>query len=179
VTEAIDRETEAVRKLREAEQELQTVRGKTPAAIQAKVDETGAVITGGGASSTGGGGLLGSFMQAVNTLHPNSAALRSETPVAAARKQFPKLYAEYKAAGLALSKGGIVTRPVQALIGENGSEAVIPLDRLGSLGSTNINVTVNAGIGTDGRAVGDEIVRVLKQYERLNGYLPLTAQAVV
>jgi hypothetical protein len=56
---------------------------------------------------------------------------------------------------------------------------VIPLDRLGSLGSTNINVTVNAGMGTDGRAVGDEIVRVLKQYERLNGYLPLTAQAVV
>lgn len=179
VTEAIDRETEAVRKLREAEQDLQTVRGQTPAAIQAKVDETGAVITGGGASGSAGGGLLGSFMQAVNTLHPNSAALRSDTPVAAARKQFPKLYAEYKAAGLALAKGGIVTRPVQALIGENGSEAIIPLDRLGSLGSTNINVTVNAGIGTDGRAVGDEIVRVLKQYERLNGYLPLTAQAVV
>jgi ATP-dependent Zn protease len=50
VTEAIDRETEAVRKLREAEEELQTVRGQTPAAIQAKVDETGAVITDGGAS---------------------------------------------------------------------------------------------------------------------------------
>jgi hypothetical protein len=64
-------------------------------------------------------------------------------------------------------------------VGEAGAEAIIPLDRLGSLGSTNINVTVNAGMGTDGRAVGDEIVRVLKQYERLNGYLPLTAQAVV
>jgi len=176
VTEAVERETEAVRKLREAEQELQTVRGQTSAAIQAKVDETGAVITGDGAA---GGGLLGSFMQAVNALHPNSAALKSKTPVAAARKQFPKLYDEYKKAGLALAKGGIVTRPVQALLGERGSEAVIPLDRLGSLGQTQINLTVNAGMGTDGRAVGDEIVRVLKQYERLNGYLPLTAQAVV
>jgi hypothetical protein len=35
--------------------------------------------------------------------------------------------------------------------------------------STNINVTVNAGIGTDGVAVGRSIVKVLKDYERMNG----------
>jgi hypothetical protein len=178
VTDAIDRETEAVRKLRDAEAELATVRGQTPAAVQAKVDSSGDVITGGGASSSGGG-LFGSFMQAVNALHPNSAALRSDTPVVAARKQFPKLYDQYKKAGLALAKGGIVTRPVQALLGENGAEAVIPLNRSGVMGNTEINITVNAGMGTDGRAVGDDIVKALKQYERLNGYLPLTARAVV
>jgi len=146
--------------------------------VQAKVDSSGDVITGGGASSSGGG-LLGSFMQAVNALHPNSKALRSDTPVLDARKQFPKLYDQYKKAGLALAKGGIVTRPVQALLGENGAEAVIPLNRSGVMGGTEINITVNAGMGTDGRAVGDDIVKALKQYERLNGYLPLTAQAVV
>ena len=178
VTESIERETEAVRKLREAEQELQTVRGQTPAAIQAKVDETtGAVVTGG--VSAGGSGLLGSFMQAVNALHPNSRALRSDTPVLAARKQFPKLYAEYKKAGLALAAGGIVTRPVQALLGEKGPEAIIPLGRSQGLGSTEINITVNAGMGTDGQMVGNQIVQALKQYERVNGFLPLTAQSVV
>jgi hypothetical protein len=151
-----------------------SIKGYIPAVLGASGD----VITGGGASSSGGG-LLGSFMQAVNALHPNSKALRSDTPVLDARKQFPKLYDQYKKAGLALAKGGIVTRPVQALLGENGAEAVIPLNRSGVMGNTEINITVNAGMGTDGRAVGDDIVRALKQYERLNGYLPLTAQAVV
>lgn len=34
---------------------------------------------------------------------------------------------------------------------------------------TTINVTVNAGIGTDGVAVGRSVVKVLKDYERING----------
>jgi hypothetical protein len=35
--------------------------------------------------------------------------------------------------------------------------------------STVINVTVNAGVGTDGIAVGRSLVKVLKDYERING----------
>ena len=35
----------------------------------------------------------------------------------------------------AMAKGGIVTGPTLALIGEKGSEAVIPLDRLGGMGA--------------------------------------------
>ena len=31
------------------------------------------------------------------------------------------------------------------------------------------NVTVNAGMGTDGTSVGQTIVQLLKQYERNNG----------
>lgn len=38
----------------------------------------------------------------------------------------------------------------------------------GSSGTT-INVTVNAGVGTDGVAVGRSIVKILKDYERING----------
>ena len=39
-----------------------------------------------------------------------------------------------------LADGGIITRPTQALIGEAGAEAVIPLDRMGGMGQ---RVTIN------------------------------------
>jgi len=75
--------------------------------------------------------------------------------------------------------GGIVTQPTTALIGEAGPEMVIPLSSMpgasplpsgisGGSGST-INLTVNAGLGTDGAAVGQQIVNLLKRYQRANG----------
>jgi len=58
-----------------------------------------------------------------------------------------------------LGKGGIVTQPTTALIGESGPEAVIPLSRAGdNLGRSNVNITVNAGMGADGSEIGREIV---------------------
>jgi hypothetical protein len=118
----------------------------------------------------------GSFMEAVQALHPNAKQLDSKTPVVDSRKAFPALYKEYKDAGLALAKGGIVTRATQALIGESGAEAVIPLDRLDSMGSKTINITVNAGMGADESAIGNTIVDALRRYERRNGFVPITAQ---
>ena len=73
----------------------------------------------------------------------------------------------------AFAQGGIVTSPVMGLVGESGSEAIIPLDRLGEFGGQTINIVINAGIGTDASAVGDEIVNVLQRYNRRNGALPL------
>jgi hypothetical protein len=67
-----------------------------------------------------------------------------------------------------LAEGGIVTRATRALIGEAGPEAVIPLDKMGGMGNT-YNITVNAGMGTDGARVGEEIVRAIKRYERVSG----------
>jgi TP901 family phage tail tape measure protein len=73
-----------------------------------------------------------------------------------------------------LAKGGIVSQPTTALIGERGPEAVIPLSRAGgNLGQTNINLTVNAGMGTDGGSVGRQIVEELRKFERSNGPLPV------
>jgi len=73
-----------------------------------------------------------------------------------------------------LAKGGIVTQPTRALIGESGPEAIIPLSRAGdNLGQTNINLTVNAGLGTDGASVGRQIVDELRKFQRSNGPLPL------
>ena len=74
---------------------------------------------------------------------------------------------------VALADGGIVTGPMNALIGEAGPEAVIPLDRLPMGNTYNINVT--AGIGTNGAQVGEQIVTAIKRYERTSG--PVFASA--
>ena len=71
------------------------------------------------------------------------------------------------------AQGGIVTSPMMGMVGEAGSEAIIPLDRLGEFGGQTINIVINAGIGTDASAVGDQIVDVLQRYNRRNGALPL------
>ena len=76
-----------------------------------------------------------------------------------------------------LAHGGIVTSPTLAVVGEAGPEAVIPLNKAGGLGSSVYNITVNAGMGTDGHQVGNQIVSALKQWERTNGSLPLTVSA--
>ena len=110
-------------------------------------------------------------MEAVRALHPKSKALKSSRPVTESKQAFPALYKQYNAAGLALAQGGIATSPVTALIGEAGKEAIIPLDRLES--GMTVNVTINAGMGTDPARLGDEIVDVLTRYQRRNGSLPL------
>ena len=76
-----------------------------------------------------------------------------------------------------LATGGIVTKPTLAVIGEAGPEAVIPLSKSGQMGGTTINLTINAGVGTDGVQVGDEIVGALTAWTRQNGALPLTVSA--
>jgi hypothetical protein len=76
---------------------------------------------------------------------------------------------------VALADGGIVTGPMNALIGEAGPEAVIPLDKMGRMGNT-YNITVNAGIGTgNGAQVGEAVVNAIRRYERTSG--PVFAKA--
>ena len=48
-----------------------------------------------------------------------------------------------------LAEGGIVTRPTQALIGEAGAEAVIPLDKMSGFGTT-VNVNVAGSVISEG-----------------------------
>jgi hypothetical protein len=167
VTEALERQTEAVDRLREAEEKAQEARGTVGAGAAATAEAQVGVAPPPKAT----GGLFGSFMEAVRALHPNSKALSSATPVTQAKKDFPKLYADYKAKGLAMAQGGIITKPTQVLAGEAGAEAIIPLDKLQS--GMTINVTINAGMGTDPAKLGDEIVDVLTRYQRRNGALPL------
>lgn len=94
----------------------------------------------------------------------STAASRSYTAMAAAMGK------------IRLADGGIVMGPTNALIGEAGPEAVIPLsgNKASQLGTT-INITVNAGIGTNGAQVGREIVDAIKKFERTSG--PVFASA--
>ena len=73
-----------------------------------------------------------------------------------------------------LGDGGIVTSATLAMIGESGPEAVIPLDRAGSMGfggggSQNITINVTS-------ADPNEVVRALQAYNRNVGRLPVSVQ---
>jgi hypothetical protein len=67
-----------------------------------------------------------------------------------------------------LSEGGITTGPTIAMIGEKGPEAVIPLDRLGSMGG---GMTLNVNVSS---ADPNAVVAALQQYIRDRGALPIT-----
>jgi hypothetical protein len=61
----------------------------------------------------------------------------------------------YKESGAArrgiplMAEGGVVTRPTLAMIGEAGSEAVIPLDKMGGMGTT-VNINVAGSVISEG-----------------------------
>ena len=77
-----------------------------------------------------------------------------------------------------LAEGGIIKKQPGGIIANIGEgrydEAVIPLDGRNRFGST-YNITVNAGMGTDGGRVGEMIVKEIKRFERLSG--PVFASA--
>jgi hypothetical protein len=79
--------------------------------------------------------------------------------------------------------GGPVSAGDSYMVGERGPELftpgsggfITPNNRLGGGSSTNINITVNAGMGTNGAQLGQEIVSAIKRYERASG--PVFASA--
>jgi hypothetical protein len=52
-----------------------------------------------------------------------------------------------------LAEGGIVKSPTIAMIGEAGAEAVVPLNRMGSMGGATVNVVINGSVTTEGDLV--------------------------
>jgi hypothetical protein len=161
--DAYERLADATRDLAKAEKDRRDAeKGLTPKQIaNANAAEAAAVNE----------GLVPELRAPVSTGNPISDVLDRFTGDAR------RLMAERLGAGghrfAAFADGGIVTSPMMGLVGEAGSEAIIPLDRLGQFGGQTINITINAGIGTDASAVGDEIVNVLQRYNRRNGALPL------
>jgi hypothetical protein len=53
----------------------------------------------------------------------------------------------------AMADGGIVNSPTAALIGEAGPEAVIPLNRMGTMGGSTVNIVVNGSVTSEGDLV--------------------------
>ena len=71
----------------------------------------------------------------------------------------------------AMGDGGIVTGPTLALIGEQGSEAVIPLNQMGKMGGAGggaITVNVNGGLATSAE-VGRAVVDAIRQFNQVSG----------
>jgi len=91
----------------------------------------------------------------------------------------------------ARAMGGPVAAGKAYLVGERGPEVVVMGQQSGyvvpnhslsmtgggpaGVGGTNINLTVNAGMGTSGAEVGRQIVDALKAYERRNGSVYVAA----
>jgi hypothetical protein len=79
--------------------------------------------------------------------------------------------------------GGPVSADRSFLVGERGPEIftpgvggfITPNNRLGGSSAPVYNITVNAGIGTNPTQVGQEIVSLIKRYERSSG--PVFASA--
>jgi hypothetical protein len=74
--------------------------------------------------------------------------------------------------GTMMADGGIVRKSTTITAGESGPEAIIPLDRLGSIGmggGNNVTINVNGG---DPNAV----VLALQKYIRTNGPVPITTR---
>lgn len=115
---------------------------------------TPAATTGGGAGGGAGGGTV---------TQPKTALELQAGRIANKLSRMPMM-----------ASGGIVNKPTVAMIGEAGPEAVIPLSRMGKTGAV-YNITVNAGMGTNGAQVGKEIVDAIKRYERASG--PVFASA--
>ena len=93
-----------------------------------------------------------------------------------------------------MAAGGIA-KPGITLVGEQGPELVMMAGGENVLtasqtasamaggaspsmsgSGSSINLTVNAGLGTDGAAVGQQIVNMLKQYQRTNGPFDFTSR---
>jgi len=146
---------------------------------QALVDGVKAAIAAAGFTINADGSLInqGAINQ-VNAAIANARSKKSKkgTKISAGeRKDIEALAASLGVEIPAFAKGGIVTGPTLALIGEAGPEAVVPLSgRNAGMGNT-FNVTVNAGMGADGASIGREIVDAIKRYERASG--PVFASA--
>jgi hypothetical protein len=79
------------------------------------------------------------------------------------------------------ANGGPISAGMPTLVGERGPELIVPAvdstvvrsEYMPRGGGSTINLVVNAGMGTDGRQVGRQIVDALKAYERANGPVPI------
>jgi hypothetical protein len=147
---------------------------------QALVDGVKAAIAAAGFTINADGSLInqGAINQ-VNQAIANARSKKSKkgTKISAGeRKDIQALAASLGVEVPAFAKGGIVTGPTLALIGEAGPEAVVPLSgrNAGGLGS-QITINVNAGMGADGASIGRDIVDAIKRYERTSG--PVFASA--
>lgn len=177
VTDAKDREREATWKLVDAEKALLELRGKTPSstatAALAQYQERGGELSAGAALGLQTAKQTkADFLEMVNkqfgakwkSVNEYIKAGKSTTQEANRKKRYND-FADQN--GLPkLAKGGIVTRPTFALLGERGPEAVIPLPSQNTGGDV-YNITINAKIADE--TLPDLLVAELRKFNRRSG----------
>jgi len=157
VTAALERQTDAVEKLADAEKKRREAGKDVPAAARLAADTAET--------------FKGIIEENISITVPKTAEQIAVEKGLLTPEQGRDL--ERRRGIVPFALGGIVTSPTLGMVGERGAEAIIPLDRMGSMGST-YNISVTAGMGADGKDIGTQIVNALKRYERTNGALPLT-----
>jgi hypothetical protein len=93
---------------------------------------------------------------ALESFRVAESAAKTPVPTPAPTSNFTSqgLQNKLKAMGMvALADGGVVNSPTAALIGEAGPEAVIPLNRMGSMGGSTVNIVVNGSVTSEGDLV--------------------------
>ena len=113
-----------------------------------------------------------------------AASLRRETQITVTTVH-RNVYESMGLPGRAM--GGPVSAEQAYVVGERGPEVFVPdvagtivpnhavmSPARGGIGGGSINLTVNAGMGTDGAEVGRQIVDALRQYQRRNGPVPIS-----
>ena len=68
-----------------------------------------------------------------------------------------------------LAKGGIVTQPTLALIGEAGPEAVIPLSGRNAGMGMGITINIDAGLVSTPDQIGQQIIEAIQMAQRRSG----------
>lgn len=151
---------------------------------QAGVDSAQQTYDGFKANFGEGGPAYNAMQRVMNRL---ADSMRRETTITVTtiNRQINEVFDRF---GGPRAMGGPVSANTAYMVGERGPElfipdvpgAIVPNHALGSSsgdgvsGGGTINLTVNAGMGTDGGEVGRQIVEALRQYQRRNGPVPIT-----
>lgn len=115
----------------------------------------------GGAIGDIGKSIVNSIIGYLNDILPHSISI-SKGPIHVSVPLFPTIPQ--------LAKGGVVTGPTLALIGDNpgGREAVIPLDKY-RLGGNTYQIRLEAPVGSDAYTIGETLVSFIREYEEAGG----------
>lgn len=168
VADAIDREAEAKTRLAKAERDLKSARAGTTATQRKRA----LAVT--GKSDPSVSGKRQEFLDTVNKQFGESFKSIVEYinagKTASSKAKRKARFNEFARANdiPEMAKGGIVSKPTIALIGEKAPEAVVPLDRLQptNTGTTIVNVTVTS-------ADPNAVVDALRRYQYRNGSIPV------
>jgi phage-related protein len=130
----------------------------------------GFVVTGieNAASAVAGGlktmlnGVISVVNKAINAVNKIRSGVNKISP-------FPDIPPIPNIDPIKLAKGGIVTQPTLALIGEAGPEAVIPLSGRNAGMGMGMTINVQAGLVANPDQIGQQIIEAIQKAQRRSG----------